>query len=161
MTLQDLAAVGELIAAAATVVTLWYLAVQIRQSAELERGSQSQDHVRWRTDLLQPLVSDRAMAELWMRGRNDFGSLDDVDRQRLIFWESRALTGWSHYYHMRQKGLVDDPQWNELLHIFRWIGGSQAMKEAWLATREAYDPGFQALMDQYIAAPAPPSPQMS
>ena len=150
MTFQNVADLGELVAAIATVVTLLYLAAQIRQSTELARGSQSQEHVRWRTDVLDPIVEDRQVAELWVKGGEHFDELDEVDRRRIMFFESRALSGWRHYYHMRQKGLVDDHQWKELLHSFGRLGRRQAMKAAWLESRDGYDDGYRSLMDGYI-----------
>jgi hypothetical protein len=41
MTLQDIGSIGELVAAIATVITLVYLAVQIRQGTQVARSTQS------------------------------------------------------------------------------------------------------------------------
>jgi len=97
------------------------------------------------------------VAALWVKGGERFDQLDDVDRRRLIFFESRALSGWSHYYHMREKGLVDDYQWSELLHLFERLGKRDAMRAAWSESRDGYDEGFRALMDRFIAPPGDPS----
>lgn len=154
MTLQALANLGELIAALATVVTLWYLAVQIRQGSELVRHTQSQEFVRWRTELLAPLVGDRETAEIWLKGGEHFDELDEVDQRRLLFFESRAISGWSHYFHMRGNGLLDDHQWSELRGNFERIGRRQAMRAAWREVRDSYDEGFRAFLDPYMEGPS-------
>lgn len=150
MTLQDIGSIGELIAAIATVITLIYLAVQIRQSTEVVRNTQSQEFVRWRADLLAPAITDRELMALWIRGGDHFDELDPVDQRRLIFFEWRAISGWSHYYRMREKGLIEDQQWSELTFLFERIGARQAMRAAWQEYRGAYPERFRALIDRYL-----------
>ena len=150
MSLQDLGSVGDLIAAVATVIALLYLAVQIRQGAQVVRSTQSQEFVRWRTELLEPVVGDRETTELWLQGGEHFDELDSVDQRRLIFFEWRAISGWNHYYHMHKKGLIDDHQWSELTFLIERIGRRQAMKAAWLEFRDGYDDGFRTFVDRYL-----------
>lgn len=150
MTLQDIGSLGELIAAVATIGTLWYLARQIRQSSQLVRHTQSLEFVRWRTDLLAPLVNDRGTTELWLKGEEHFRELDDADRQRLVFFEWRAISGWSHYFHMHRQGLVEPHQWQELQGNFSRIGRRQAMRAAWQQVRDGYEADFRAFLDRHI-----------
>ena len=150
MTLQDIGSIGELIAAIATVITLIYLAVQIRQSTEVARNTQSQEFVRWRIDLLAPAITDRDLMALWIRGGDHFDELDPVDQRRLIFFEWRAISGWSHYHRMREKGLIEDHQWSELMFLFERIGARQAMRAAWQENRAAYSETFRAFIDRYL-----------
>jgi hypothetical protein len=150
MTLQDLGSLGDLIAALATVIALVYLAVQIRQGSQVVRSTQSQEFVHWRTELLEPVIGDRETAALWLKGGEHFAELDPVDQRRLIFFEWRAISGWNHYYHMREKGLLDPHQWSELTFLMERIGRRQAMKAAWLEYRDGYDEDFRAFIDRYL-----------
>jgi hypothetical protein len=155
MTLQDLGSIGDLIAALATIITLWYLAVQIRHGSQVVRHTQSQEFVRWRTDLLAPLVTDRETTALWLKGGSQFDELDEADKRRLMFFEWRAISGWSHYFHMREKGLIEDHQWSELTFLFERIGSRQAMRAAWRENRGAFTEQFRTFIDRYLE-PAPP-----
>lgn len=150
MTLQDIGSIGELIAAIATVITLVYLAIQIRHGTEVVRNTQSQEFVRWRVDLLAPAITDREMTALWIKGGDHFDELDPVDQRRLVFFEWRAISGWSHYYHMRERGLIEDHHWSELMFLFERIGARQAMRAAWQENRGAYSEGFRTFIDQYL-----------
>ena len=151
MTLQDLGSIGELVAAIATVITLWYLAMQIRHGAQLVRHTQSQEFVRWRTDLLAPLVMDKETTALWLKGGENFHELDEADQRRLIFFEWRAISGWSHYFHMHRKGLLEEHQWQELQGLFRRIGKRQAVRATWREVRDGFDEEFRDFIDPYIA----------
>ncbi|MCG6955061.1 MAG: hypothetical protein LJF04_03640 [Gemmatimonadetes bacterium] len=150
MTLQDLGSLGDVLAAVATVIALVYLAVQIRQGAQVVRSTQSQEFVHWRTELLEPVIGDRDTTALWLKGGEDFAELDPVDQRRLIFFEWRAISGWNHYYHMHEKGLLDDHQWSELTFLIQRIGRRQAMKAAWREYRDGYDEGFRTFIDGYL-----------
>ena len=89
MTIQDWGAIGEIIGAIAVVVSLIYLAIQIRQNthqialsmesnklAAFERNIDSGNRAR------EILISDAAMADLFLKGAADFRNLDPTDRFR-------------------------------------------------------------------------------
>lgn len=88
MTLQDLGSIGELVGAIATIATLAYLSVQIRQnSAHMREATnvakmQASDRTvetfsRYRERLLNPETAD-----LYVRGVESYQSLDKVERVR-------------------------------------------------------------------------------
>ena len=150
MTLQDIGSIGELVAAIATVITLVYLAVQIRQGTQVARSTQSLEFVQWRVELLAPTITDRELMALWIEGGDRFDQLDPVDQRRLIFFEWRAISGWSHYFHMHEKGLIEEHQWAELTFLFERIGSRQAMRAAWRENRGAFPEKFRTFIDRYL-----------
>ncbi len=150
MTIQDLGSLADLIAAVATVIALLYLASQVRQGTQVVRSTQSQEFVRWRTELLAPAIADRELTALWIRGGEGFGELDPVDLRRLIFFEWRAISGWNHYYHMHRKGLIEDHHWAELNFLIERVGRRQAMRAAWREFRDGYDDGFRTFIAPYL-----------
>jgi hypothetical protein len=88
MSLEDLGNLGEFIAAVAVVVTLVYLAIQIRQNTRQigdntralrlsSRDATQQAFSRWRH-----LVSAAETADLHIRGCADFASLSAAERFR-------------------------------------------------------------------------------
>lgn len=82
MSIQDLGAVGELVAAIATVATLLYLAIQIRQNnRNLEESTSASVNQGW-ASINSRLSSDPQFAEIFIRGREDLGALDPVELER-------------------------------------------------------------------------------
>ena len=117
-TAQLLGNLGEFVGAIGIVVTLIYLAMQIRQSnhasmLNFENGSLSRSF-----DLQHRVALDRQAAEWWARGADDFDELDSVDQQRLVLWESSAIQLWWNNYLARKRGLVSDEFWNYQLNFF-------------------------------------------
>ena len=150
MTISELGSIGEFIASIVVLVTLVYLTFQVRQNTQAMRMSQSQEFIRWNTEMVEPLANDRAVAELWIAGGQNFDELDATDQQRIVLFEWRAISAWNHYFNMRNQGLVPDHLWSELLFLFKTIGERQAMQEAWVQWRDAYDDDFCVFMDQYL-----------
>jgi hypothetical protein len=82
MNIQDLGALGELVAAIATVATLIYLAVQIRQNnRNLQESTSATFNQGW-AGINSRLSSDEQFAEIFIRGREDLDALDPVELER-------------------------------------------------------------------------------
>ena len=82
MSIQDLGALGELVAAFATIATLLYLAVQIRQNnRNLHETTSASVNQGW-SSINSRLSSDEQFAEIFIRGREDLKALDPVELER-------------------------------------------------------------------------------
>lgn len=82
MSIQDLGAIGELVAACATVVTLLYLAVQIRQNNRSLQEATSASINQGYASINSRLSSDEQFAEIFIRGRDDLDALNAVEVER-------------------------------------------------------------------------------
>ena len=82
MTIQELGSLGELVAAIATVVTLIYLATQIRHNNKALAEATSASVNASYASINARISSDAEFAELFLRGRRDLASLDPVELER-------------------------------------------------------------------------------
>ncbi len=151
---MELGAIGELVGGAAVLVTLVYLALQVRQGNEIARGNASHQWTDFNFTMAAGVVNDRELAEVRVLGGAEFQSLDAVDQQRMIFFEWRALELWHHTYNQRRRGILSDENWSKTEAIFRGpIGERQSLHEAWRMFRPTYDRAFQDLMDPHFSRP--------
>jgi len=74
MSLADLGALGEFIAAIVVMITLVYLSIQVRQNTTALKNSQSQQFIDLNHNVVGPLIGDREVAEIWMKASGDFDS---------------------------------------------------------------------------------------
>ena len=76
MTIQDLGSVGEFVAAVATVATLLYLAIQLRNNSRVTRF---EGHLETRKMLAesQRLIAEPDKARIWNAGLRDPSSLGE------------------------------------------------------------------------------------
>jgi hypothetical protein len=115
MDLNAVAAIAEVVAAVGVVVSLVYLAVQVRGNSELlertvqaNRTSNSQSVIQnyndWRAVLLE---GDNV--DIWHRGINDLTALSSAERLRFNFLASSFVwCGWFMYQLQRNEGLMAD-----------------------------------------------------
>ena len=95
MTIQDLGSIGEFVAAGATLITLVYLAMQLRHNTKAinqnaERGI-TEAASRWRQNLIQyPEV-----AKLYRKGMREPESLDPDERLRFRMLLDDLFDHWS------------------------------------------------------------------
>jgi hypothetical protein len=85
VTIQDLGSIGELVAAIATVVTLIYLAVQIRANTIAIKAEGRRSNLAAGTPIRIALAQDRELARLFNTGLSDFEKLDAEDKTRFAF----------------------------------------------------------------------------
>jgi hypothetical protein len=151
MQLEQIAALAEIFGFVIVIASLVYVAQQLRQTTAIMRVNASVERVERDTDIITSLVESREVADYWMKGISDFGSLDETDRQRLIFFERRALLHWHNMYGLREQNLVTDADWYELQWIIRNIGSRQSVREAWKVFRDSFQPPFQEFVERQFS----------
>ena len=128
MTLMDLGALGEFVGAIAVVVTLVYLAIQIRQNTqameEARRLALAQTY-QMRADALQEMLVHAAesehiapvIAKLASLGYpEDVRSLDPLtptERGRFRLWQIAQQTHWDNVFYQYQQGYLDKEYYRE------------------------------------------------
>jgi hypothetical protein len=139
---------GEFVGAIAVVVTLIYLAMQIRQNTNALRMNAASERLERDYEIVLPLIEDRQFAEIWLKGGDQLQELDAVDQQRVFFFERRAITLWNHIYQLRNQGLLPDHSWHEQIWIMQNIGRRQAIRGAWHLYKGSYEADFQAFLEE-------------
>ena len=128
MTIEQLGALGEVISAFAVVVTLWYLAVQIRQNThamdESKRLALAQTY-QMRADALQGMLVQAAeshyigplITKLTQLGYPaDVSSLEHLtpdERGRFRQWQIAQQTHWDNMYFQYQQGYLDEEYYHD------------------------------------------------
>ena len=147
MTLEQWASLAEIIAAIAVVASLIYVARQLNQTTEMMRVNASNDRVHRDFELVSSVIGSKEVADVWVTGASRFDSLDEVDRQRAIFFEYRAIAIWHNVFSLRQQNLYPDSDWRWNEWMIRNLGQRQAVREAWRLFKGAYDRPFRNYID--------------
>ena len=128
MTIEQLGSLGEVVSAFAVVVTLWYLAVQIRQNTHaMEEGKRlalAQTY-QMRADALQSMLVHAAESQyigplitrLTQLGYpEDVSALDQLtadERGRFRQWQIAQQTHWDNMYFQYQQGYLDEEYYRD------------------------------------------------
>jgi len=82
MTIEQLGSIGEVVGAFATVATLLFLAVQIRQNTKMVRSAAIGSHAQSLMNASALLVENPGLCDLYYRGLENPDSLTDSERRR-------------------------------------------------------------------------------
>ena len=82
MNWEAIGAVGEVVGGAGVIISLLYLALQIRGDARAKRAATVHEQSEAFRGFLQMMATDDHLAAVFLRGIRDFGSLEDSDLVR-------------------------------------------------------------------------------
>lgn len=111
MNLQDLGALGEVIAAFAVVISLFFVTIQLRSNTRALRASMYQAIHDGEDLLWGDLSRDGALANLWQQSASGLSGILDADRPRAQMLLNRAVFMIQHTHYQRRRGFVDDEMW--------------------------------------------------
>ena len=84
MTIQELGSIGELVGAIATVVTLVYLAIQIRSNTSAVRSAAAQSVHEAFSTWYRMLATDAILAQVTTNGLRNYACLSEADKARFV-----------------------------------------------------------------------------
>lgn len=106
MTLDDLGNIGELVSAVAVVISLVYLAVQIRQNTSSVRSAAFQELLNHVAQVNLRITDDPDIAELYLgAGSAPFpaGTADSLRWRGIV---TTMLRHWAHEYAQHREGVI-------------------------------------------------------
>jgi len=119
MTLENLGNLGEFIAAVAVVVSLIYLALQIRQNTRSVRDSAFQGVVHTVAELTMRLGTNPQSIAILRRGVQSPDDLSKDEWSQFSILLHGIFNNYQNYYWMRERGLLDDSVWTPTVNNLR------------------------------------------
>ena len=150
MTLSDLGNIGEFISALAVVLSLLYLAVQIRQNTRQVRANTFQGVARgWQEFIYNITSDDRAV--IWLKGAVDPAALDEDQRARYFLLVRAYLRGYENDYYQYRHGTFDTEPWEGYLNALHADGLSHpGIRLHWTRDRGNFDSAFVEFIDREL-----------
>ena len=119
MTISDLGSLGEFISSIAVVLSLIYVAFQLRQNTKEIRAASQESNAHKFVDLNLATASnpDMRQAMMLLQSGKTFEEIEPEQAAivHLVFNSVYNLT--YEYYSRYKKGLADDEHWNSLNHM--------------------------------------------
>jgi hypothetical protein len=136
-------AFAELAGALGIVVSLVYLATQLRQNSALLKASMASATREAGNALTSSLAGDREALRVFWAGLDDRDSLEQLDRQQfdalLSLWFENLLQGYRN----------QDP---DSLERFNWGIGRKGVHQWWALYATAFPPDFRDYMNARMAS---------
>lgn len=154
MDLEALGNLGDFLGGIGVVITLLYLAIQIRQNTRqlrldsaAARTTALEDTTMGINQWIERITSNKDLADVWRRGLDDPGQLDETDMLRFLYMSTQLMLTWQISFR-RNQHLEDDELWAYNRLYIKMYMRSPGFQTAWAATRSLMSPAFAAEVDE-------------
>ncbi len=147
MTLEQAYFTGEIIAAMAVVISLIYLAAQIRHNSQVTRLSIREKYVNLHAAIFDILLTNPDAYRIWRLGWDSPDEMSEVDQDKF----GMILYSIFHEFYIAYESSKLDPHMggSYLAHMDR-IARLPAGQRWWSRQRQYFEPGFAKLFDGKI-----------
>jgi hypothetical protein len=153
MSLSNLASLGSFVSGFAVLISLIYLALQVRQTERNQQISIRHSRVS-RTVELHLALADPALADAWLHGS---GSPQEITQTELSQFINLCRAHFFHFedsFYQREEGLLNDDAFETVVAGARLLARSPGLRAAWKIARPNFGGRFLDFMDGVVAGSA-------
>jgi hypothetical protein len=151
MNWDAISAVGEIMGAGGVIVTLIYLASQLRQNTKALRLNSevaaAQEHVHNSIG-----VSGTNVPYIVVRGFGAPTSLTPEESAQFLFWLNGSMRMYQHQHLMFIEGNLSESSWTSTAQLLKGFVKTPGFQSYWSVRRSTYSKGFQDFVDAIDAS---------
>lgn len=150
MSLQDLGNLGELIAAVATVLTLAYLAIQLKQNTNALRSQTFQQSSMDMSLTANAISSNEELASILVKTKDNLDDLNPVEKLRFHFWMLVAIRRFEAIFVQMEYGSIDPIRIEGFEYSIISLLANGGASEWWKSTKSGFSHDFVKYADQKL-----------
>ena len=155
MDLTVISTVAQVASALAVIVSLVYLAIQIRQNTQAVRNSTHHALTVIRLDYVALVVQNPDLSRILRLGSQDVNNLNDEERQRFDLLMYYLFSAGENFYYQNRQGVLDAEQWDRWCTTVRYYFTQPGIR-AWFASNPIrFAEGFARFLEQEFRHTAP------
>ena len=151
LTLKKWAAVAEIIAAVAVIISLVFVVQSINQNTAAVQSANDNFMYELQYARTRDIVSSPGMAEIYLKVRRG-EQLSDVEQERFFWDKLQELSLWELGFNRNRDGLYATGLWEGWNQYYETEFTSQFSQEWWEESRRFYQQDFQDHVDAAYAA---------
>jgi len=150
MNWEVVGAISDVLAAIAVIVTLGYVAVQIRQNTSALRSAATQgthDQSAAQYDLL---ASDPELSDIFVRGLEAPDTLNRIETGRFYAFLLGVIFRFQNWHLQTQSQALDKEHIESWARVLRQISGMPGFQRFWEDRRHIFTPTLVAYLEQDV-----------
>jgi hypothetical protein len=152
MNWDAIATVAEVASAIAVVVSLIYLALQVRQNTVAQQGSTHHQFLSTQTTANQLIGGSAEVCELIEKANEDFASITSAERFRLLFIYYDHFNQWEFAFDSRENALMGPNVWNKIDSGYALVAElTPSFRDTWAIIKGSFPHEFGEHVDNVIA----------
>lgn len=155
MNLSDLANIGQVIGAIAVVISLIYVALQIRQNTNAVRAATAQSVHEHFANWYNSFACDESLPHIALRGLKDYGSLSETDKARFVATFMAFLSYSQNAFLKWRQGLLDPSLWLGWEQVIMNLVCSPGGKGLWKERSYLFGEEFRRYVEEELMRRTP------
>ena len=155
--LDALGNIGEFVGGVAVVVTLLYLAAQIRHNTRSNKTQSWQAAVAAVSEWSRQVGMDPESVRILQSGSADFDALSDLERAQFNLLMNSFLRNCENIHYQFINGSIEESTWSGFAQRTLSFFDAPGTRDWWSITSAAYSPEFQRFIRE--AVPTGPAPE--
>jgi len=152
MNWDAIGAIAEGLGAAGVVVSLVYLATQIRQNTAAIRAGTAQQVTNRAGEVAQSIALSSSMSELRHRGLKDPDSLSAEEARQFAGLMLAIFRAYENAAYQFQRGFLDPGEWSGLENNLTSTVRQPGFRSWWTKTgHRGFSPDFQTLVNEIVS----------
>ena len=143
--------ISQLVAAAGVILSLIFLAIQLRQNTKAVRSASIQNLVQSLSDTAQANIDNPYVVPIMLKANAGPGHLTDEERVRLHFWFVMAFRRFEGVYFQRKLGLVDFAIIDGFERSHLSMLASPSGQAWWSGAKGIFNSGFVSYVDEQLS----------
>jgi hypothetical protein len=139
--------IGEFVGSVAVLVTLIYLAIQVRQNSNTIAGATEMDMAREMAAWHARVTSDPELMQLYEKGASD-QSMTELEMMRYRWLIAELLWLNEGYYKQHLRGLISNEAWEDIVTSTVGLLRGEVLKTWWESRASALSDDFVSYIDQ-------------
>lgn len=148
-------ALAELLGAIGVIVTLFYLALQVRQNTKTVKAATELETGRLWSGVHGRVAHSPDMAAIWDRGLTDERTLSPAEKQRFIWFVAEYLFLVESLYRQWRMDYLSDASWEPHRRTAIGLLSNPLVRRWWDSGVSPFSAEFRAYFGQMLSVEAP------
>ncbi len=149
MTLNELGSLGEFISGLAVVVTLIYLALQIRHNTRAVRSSMHQDMVGSTARIAESVSDSPDLGRIVLKADEDYDNLTKEEFIRFEAYAERVFGNFESVFYSYRNSMIEQDLWESWEASYLADISRNAMRRFWHEDRPMHLRDYMDFIDQF------------
>ena len=155
MTLNELGSLGEFISGLAVVVTLIYLAVQIRHNTRAVRSSMHHAMIESTLRIAESVSDSADVGRIVLKADEGFDNLTKEERIRFEAYAERVFNNFESVFYSYRNSMIEEDLWESWESSYLADVSRSAMRSYWQEERPQHLRDFMDFIDQFYRTHPP------
>lgn len=150
MNWEAIGAISEMIGAVGVILTLVYLAIQIRQNTGVVRTSTFHEAIRDQAKGMDQLNADPELNRIFYDGLDNFDSLTKEEKRRFATYLTSVLRRYESMVYQTESGTLDLEAWSGIREHLKYVLSQPGSIIWWENARNLFNPQLRDFVENQL-----------